>query len=133
VRTIGLLGDLSGESSIEYYRLLNQAVRDRLGGLASAECVMWSVDFAPIERLQRSGDWDEAGPSWRLDGSWDVRSRRLPMACVSAYDGFCGRVGSNGGFASTTDVSTCRSEIDQYVRSNAVVPSGSTGLKPWRR
>jgi aspartate racemase len=49
VRTIGLLGGMSWESSIEYYRMLNEAVRDRLGGLHSAECVMWSVDFAPIE------------------------------------------------------------------------------------
>jgi aspartate racemase len=60
VRTIGLLGGMSWESSIEYYRLLNQAVRERMGGLHSAECVMWSVDFAAIEQLQRSGDWDEA-------------------------------------------------------------------------
>jgi aspartate racemase len=61
MRTIGLLGGMSWESSSEYYRLLNEAVRERLGGLHSAECVMWSVDFAPIERLQRGGDWDEAG------------------------------------------------------------------------
>ena len=60
MRTIGLLGGMSWESSIEYYRLLNETVRDRLGGLHSAECVMWSVDFAPIEELQRSGGWDEA-------------------------------------------------------------------------
>jgi amino-acid racemase len=60
VRTIGLLGGMSWESSIEYYRLLNEAVRERLGRLHSAECVMWSVDFAPIEELQRSGDWEEA-------------------------------------------------------------------------
>jgi aspartate racemase len=60
MRTIGLLGGMSWESSIEYYRLLNQTVRERLGGLHSAECVMWSVDFASIEALQRSGDWNEA-------------------------------------------------------------------------
>ncbi len=60
MRTIGLLGGMSWESSSEYYRLLNEAVRERLGGLHSAPCVMWSVDFAGIERLQRSGDWAEA-------------------------------------------------------------------------
>jgi aspartate racemase len=60
MRTIGLLGGMSWESSSEYYRLLNEAVRDRLGGLHSAECVLWSVDFAAIEALQRAGDWDEA-------------------------------------------------------------------------
>jgi aspartate racemase len=74
MRTIGLLGGMSWESSIEYYRLLNEAVRERLGGLHSAECVMWSVDFAPIEELQRSGDWDEAtrrlsALGRRLDGA----------------------------------------------------------------
>jgi aspartate racemase len=61
MRTIGLLGGMSWESSSEYYRVLNETVRNRLGGLHSAECVMWSVDFAPIEELQRGGDWDEAG------------------------------------------------------------------------
>jgi aspartate racemase len=60
-KTVGLLGGMSWESSSEYYRLLNEAVRKRLGGLHSAECVMWSVDFAPIEGLQREGRWDEAG------------------------------------------------------------------------
>lgn len=74
MRTIGLLGGMGWESSIEYYRLLNEAVRERLGGLHSAECVMWSVDFAPIEELQRSGDWDEAARrlavlAHRLDGA----------------------------------------------------------------
>jgi aspartate racemase len=61
MRTIGLLGGMSWESSIEYYRMLNVAVRERLGGLHSAECIMWSVDFAAIEALQRSGDWNAAG------------------------------------------------------------------------
>lgn len=58
---IGLLGGMSWESSAEYYRLLNQAVRDRLGGLHSADCILRSVDFATIEELQRSGDWNRAG------------------------------------------------------------------------
>src|SRR6185503_20332280 len=58
---IGLLGGMSWESSAEYYRLVNEAVRDRLGGLHSADCVLRSVEFAPIEELQREGRWDEAG------------------------------------------------------------------------
>jgi aspartate racemase len=61
MRTIGLLGGMSWESSSEYYRLLNDTVRARLGGLHSAECVMYSVDFAAIEELQRGDDWGEAG------------------------------------------------------------------------
>jgi aspartate racemase len=61
VKRIGLLGGMSWESSAEYYRMVNEAVRDRLGGLHSADCVMRSVDFADVERLQRSGDWAAAG------------------------------------------------------------------------
>jgi aspartate racemase len=58
---IGLLGGMSWESSAEYYRYVNEAVRDRLGGLHSADCVMRSVDFTAIEPLQRADRWDEAG------------------------------------------------------------------------
>jgi len=61
MKTIGLLGGMSWESTQTYYRLINQAVRDRLGGLHSAELVMYSVDFEPIEQLQAKGDWDAAG------------------------------------------------------------------------
>jgi aspartate racemase len=61
MRRIGLLGGMSWESSAVYYRLVNEATRDRLGGLHSADCVLRSVDFADIERLQRSGDWEQAG------------------------------------------------------------------------
>ena len=58
---IGLLGGMSWESSAEYYRYVNEAVRARLGGLHSADCVMRSVDFTAVEPLQRAGDWDGAG------------------------------------------------------------------------
>lgn len=60
MKTIGLIGGLSWESSIEYYRLINEGVRERLGGLHSAQCVMSSFDFAEIEALQHAGDWDAA-------------------------------------------------------------------------
>ena len=60
-KTIGLLGGMSWESSADYYRLLNELVRERRGGLHSARCVMLSVDFAPIEQLQIAGDWSRAG------------------------------------------------------------------------
>lgn len=78
-RTIGLLGGMSWESSAEYYRLLNEAVRDRLGGLHCAECVMWSVDFADIERLQREGDWDEAA---RILAGHARRLEQAGAACL---------------------------------------------------
>ena len=61
MKRIGLLGGMSWESSIEYYRIVNEEVRDRLGGLHSADCLLRSVDFAGIEELQRSGRWDDAG------------------------------------------------------------------------
>jgi aspartate racemase len=61
VKTIGLLGGMSWESTALYYRLLNETVRDRLGGLHSARCVLLSVDFADIERLQVAGEWEQAG------------------------------------------------------------------------
>jgi aspartate racemase len=60
VKRIGLLGGMSWESSSVYYRLVNEMVRDRLGGLSSADCLLRSVDFAPVERMQRDGDWDAA-------------------------------------------------------------------------
>ncbi len=61
MRTIGLLGGMSWESTQIYYKLINEAVRDRLGGLHSAECVLYSVDFEPIEQLQSNGAWEAAG------------------------------------------------------------------------
>jgi aspartate racemase len=60
MKTIGLIGGLSWESSVEYYRIINQTVKERLGGLHSAECLMFSFDFAEIETLQASGDWEAA-------------------------------------------------------------------------
>jgi aspartate racemase len=60
MKTIGLIGGMSWESSIEYYRLINEQVRDRLGGNHSAKSVMVSVDFAEIEELQHQGRWAEA-------------------------------------------------------------------------
>ena len=60
MKTIGLIGGMSWESSIEYYRILNQTVRQRLGGLHSAKSIMFSVDFADIERFQHQGDWAAA-------------------------------------------------------------------------
>jgi len=61
MRRIGLLGGMSWESSAEYYRLINEATRQRLGGLHSADCVLRSVDFAEIEELQRLDAWPKAG------------------------------------------------------------------------
>lgn len=60
MKTIGLIGGMSWESSIEYYRIINEVVREKLGGLHSADSLMYSFDFAEIEHLQAVGDWEEA-------------------------------------------------------------------------
>ncbi|ROO34622.1 aspartate/glutamate racemase [Pseudomonas sp. AF76] len=60
MRTIGLIGGMSWESSAEYYRLINQQVRDRLGPLRSAQLLMHSVDFSPVEQAQHAGRWEDA-------------------------------------------------------------------------
>ena len=74
MKRIGLIGGMSWESTALYYRLLNQGVAARLGGLHSADLVLASVDFAPIARLQADGRWDEAG------GVLAERARQLEAA-----------------------------------------------------
>jgi aspartate racemase len=61
MKTIGLIGGMSWESTIPYYRQINQRIKQQLGGLHSAKIILYSVDFAEIEQLQRSGDWHKAG------------------------------------------------------------------------
>ena len=61
MQTIGLLGGMSWESTASYYRLLNEGIRERLGGLHSAKLLVYSVDFAEIAALQRAAAWDTAG------------------------------------------------------------------------
>jgi aspartate racemase len=61
MKTIGLLGGMSWESTAVYYRLINEGVKAHLGGLHSAKLVLYSVDFQEIEELQHAADWDEAG------------------------------------------------------------------------
>jgi aspartate racemase len=61
MKTVGLIGGMSWESTVPYYRIINETVRDRLGGFHSAKVVLYSVDFHEIEQLQQSGAWDESG------------------------------------------------------------------------
>ncbi len=61
MKTIGLIGGMSWESTIPYYRQINETIREHLGGLHSAKIVLYSVDFHEIEQLQHAGDWDAAG------------------------------------------------------------------------
>jgi len=76
VKTIGLIGGLSWESSVEYYRIINQETQKRLGGLRSAKCQLYSFDFGEIEALQAAADWEaaaarmvEAGRKLQLAGA----------------------------------------------------------------
>ena len=59
MKTIGLIGGMSWESSLEYYRIVNETVKEKLGGLHSCKCLMYSVDFGVIEALQHQNKWDE--------------------------------------------------------------------------
>ncbi len=61
MKTIGLIGGMSWESSLTYYRIINETVKARLGELHSAKSILYSVDFAEIEILQRTGEWAKAG------------------------------------------------------------------------
>lgn len=61
MKTIGLIGGMSWESSTEYYRILNETVKEMLGGLHSAKCIMYSVDFGEIVQIHENGHWDEVG------------------------------------------------------------------------
>jgi aspartate racemase len=60
MKIIGLIGGMSWESSLEYYRIINERIREKLGGLHSAKSLMYSVDFAEVEKLQQQGKWEEA-------------------------------------------------------------------------
>ncbi|MCY8547039.1 aspartate/glutamate racemase family protein [Bacillus vallismortis] len=61
MKTIGLIGGMSWESSAEYYRMINEEIKKKLGGLHSAKCILYSVNFSEIEHYQSEGAWDKAG------------------------------------------------------------------------
>lgn len=61
MKTIGLIGGMSWESTVSYYQIINTLVKERLGGLHSARCVLYSVDFQEIEECQKLGRWEESG------------------------------------------------------------------------
>ncbi|ATL28253.1 aspartate/glutamate racemase family protein [Streptomyces formicae] len=84
MKTIGLIGGMSWESSAEYYRLLNELVRERLGGLHSARVVLYSLDFAEIERLQVAGEWERAGEVLAVAGKGvEAAGADLVLICTN--------------------------------------------------
>jgi aspartate racemase len=93
MKTIGLIGGMSWESSAEYYRLLNELVRERLGGLHSARCVLHSVDFAEIERLQVAGEWERAGEVLAAAGKGlEAAGAELVLICTNTMHKVAGQV-----------------------------------------
>jgi len=94
MKTIGILGGMSWESSIEYYRLINQLVKQRLGGLHSAKSVMVSVDFAPVEACMARGEWDQVG-AYLVDAARQVESAGADLLLIATntmhklYDRVC--------------------------------------------
>lgn len=59
MKTIGLIGGMSWESSVDYYKIINETVKAKLGGLHSAKCILYSFEFDRIESLQHQGNWQE--------------------------------------------------------------------------
>jgi len=93
VKKIGLIGGMSWESSALYYRLLNERVRDRLGGLHSASCVMGSVDFAEIERMQSGGEWEAAGDLLAAEArSLQHAGAEVIVLCTNTMHKVAGRI-----------------------------------------
>jgi aspartate racemase len=81
MKTIGMIGGMSWESSLEYYRIVNEAVKETLGGLHSAKCILVSVDFAEIETLQREDRWDEATRTM-IDAARQVESGGADLVII---------------------------------------------------
>ena len=93
MKTIGLLGGMSWESSIEYERIINEEVRARLGGVHSADLVIRSYDFAEIEKLQETGDWDEAGRILAADArALQVAGAEIIVLCTNTMHKVAGAI-----------------------------------------
>ena len=61
LKTIGLIGGMSWESTVTYYKIINETVKEKLGGLHSAKCILYSIDFQEIEECQANGNWEKSG------------------------------------------------------------------------
>jgi aspartate racemase len=93
MQTIGLIGGMSWESTISYYRQINEAVKDRLGGLHSAKCILYSVDFHEIEKLQHSADWEAAGAMLALAArSLQIAGADFLVLCTNTMHKVAGNI-----------------------------------------
>ena len=93
MKTLGLIGGMSWESSAQYYRLINEEVRRRLGGAHSAQLLLWSVDFAGIKQLQHDGDWDALGDHM-VDGARRLQAggADLLLVCTNTMHKLADRI-----------------------------------------
>lgn len=98
MKRIGLIGGMSWESTLIYYRLLNQGVRERLGGLHSADIVLHSLDFEQVVRLQKAGDWDRAGDLLARSGTTLARAGAdMVLICTNTMHLLADRVADASG------------------------------------
>jgi len=98
MKTIGLIGGMSWESSLEYYRIINEATRRKLGGLHSSKCILYSVDFAEIETLQHQGRWEEAaGAMIRTGKSLEKAGADFIVICTNTMHKLAEEIRANLG------------------------------------
>lgn len=105
MRRIGLIGGMSWESSALYYEVVNEAVRERLGGFHSARVVMASVDFAEVEAMQAAGEWDAAGALLAAEAAaLEAAGAECIVLCTNTMH----KVADATGSAPTASTCSCR-------------------------
>jgi aspartate racemase len=93
MKTIGMIGGMSWESSLEYYRVINEEVKNRLGGLHSARCILYSVDFAEIEAPMQQGDWETVAASLiRAARSLEKAGADFLVVCTNTMHKLAGEI-----------------------------------------
>ena len=90
MKTIGLIGGMSWESTVTYYQIINETVKEQLGGLHSAKCILYSVDFHEIEECQAKGDWEKSGKilsTEKRSFTWRSKDQRFEERCSADHGG----------------------------------------------
>ena len=132
MKIIGLIGGMSWESSQLYYQIINETVKERLGGLHSAQCLLWSFDFAEIEHLQAAGDW-QAATQRMIDAAQALErggadclvictntmhrmADEVQQAVAAAADPYCRRDGPGDPVSRHRDHCTCWAHVTRWSR-----------------
>jgi len=151
MKIIGLLGGMSWESTMGYYRIINETVKERLGGLHSAEMVIYSVDFQDIEQLQHKGEWDrlteimvrcaqyiqKAGADFLLIATNTMHlmaeeiERKLPIPLLHIADATAEEIG-NQGITTVGLLGTCFTMEKDFYRGRLIKKHGLNVLIPNR-